>query len=427
MARMAGAAEDGEEESCIAVANCGHSHGGGRRAWQECPPEDSEDVAAGALAEHGSHRRSGVTGFSSVEATQVPGPGASAFSRSSGCYTDTTFSAARSSPPPRCCCCACVAVGLTVSFSLIAPAIKMWTQLLIARSTTCLQTANNTPAKPAEAGPQLKLLVDKRSRRVLYAEARKDVVDFLIGLLRDHLADANVSLEEFGDSLCPPIPCAGELLTLPKSNSAVVTDPPLLYVQVTRLRCGGFVFVTQICHNLVDTVGITQSVSSRKARSVRPGAPRRPPRPAYDHPEYEPASDEASDKLRPRDELVHRRFFFGPDDVTALHDQLPTRLGSRCLRFLLLASPGPDRRFPLPAAADTAPPPAPAALARRLPLPQPRSPTDAASPPAPAALAHHLPCRRRQPADSGSRNLPSPPRPHAAPPVAVALAEERRE
>jgi hypothetical protein len=45
-------------------------------------------------------------------------------------------------------------------------------------------------------------------------------------------ADADVSLEEFGDSLCPPIPCAGELLTLPDSNFAVVTDRPLLYVQV---------------------------------------------------------------------------------------------------------------------------------------------------------------------------------------------------
>ncbi len=45
-------------------------------------------------------------------------------------------------------------------------------------------------------------------------------------------ADADVSLEEFGDSLCPPIPCAGELLTMPESNSAVVTDRPLLYVQV---------------------------------------------------------------------------------------------------------------------------------------------------------------------------------------------------
>ncbi|KAM0851637.1 hypothetical protein ACQ4PT_052321 [Festuca glaucescens] len=47
-----------------------------------------------------------------------------------------------------------------------------------------------TPAKEVAkegtgaAVPQMKLLVDKRSRRVLYAEARKDAVDFLIGLLR---------------------------------------------------------------------------------------------------------------------------------------------------------------------------------------------------------------------------------------------------
>ncbi|KAM0861399.1 hypothetical protein ACQ4PT_045940 [Festuca glaucescens] len=47
-----------------------------------------------------------------------------------------------------------------------------------------------TPAKEvakegtAAAVPQMKLLVDNRSRRVLYAEARKDAVDFLIGLLR---------------------------------------------------------------------------------------------------------------------------------------------------------------------------------------------------------------------------------------------------
>ncbi|KAK3129551.1 hypothetical protein QOZ80_6BG0481430 [Eleusine coracana subsp. coracana] len=40
----------------------------------------------------------------------------------------------------------------------------------------------STPA--SSGGPQLKLLVDKRSRRVLYAEARKDAVDFLFGLLR---------------------------------------------------------------------------------------------------------------------------------------------------------------------------------------------------------------------------------------------------
>ncbi|CAN6218591.1 unnamed protein product [Urochloa humidicola] len=44
--------------------------------------------------------------------------------------------------------------------------------------------AKDAAPAPAAGGPQLKLLVDKRTRRVLYAEARKDAVDFLIGLLR---------------------------------------------------------------------------------------------------------------------------------------------------------------------------------------------------------------------------------------------------
>lgn len=48
-------------------------------------------------------------------------------------------------------------------------------------STAAAKDATQTPAA---GGPQLKLLVDKRSRRVLYAEAHKDAVDFLIGLLR---------------------------------------------------------------------------------------------------------------------------------------------------------------------------------------------------------------------------------------------------
>ncbi|XP_044367654.1 benzyl alcohol O-benzoyltransferase-like [Triticum aestivum] len=45
-------------------------------------------------------------------------------------------------------------------------------------------------------------------------------------------ADADVVLDEFGDRLCPPVPCAGELLCLPESNSAIVVNRALLYVQV---------------------------------------------------------------------------------------------------------------------------------------------------------------------------------------------------
>jgi hypothetical protein len=62
-------------------------------------------------------------------------------------------------------------------------------------------TTAATDAKPAPAagGPQLKLLVDRRSLRVLYAEARKDAVDFLIGLLRVPAGLAARALAKHGE------------------------------------------------------------------------------------------------------------------------------------------------------------------------------------------------------------------------------------
>ncbi|BAS73000.1 Os01g0597701, partial [Oryza sativa Japonica Group] len=113
----------------------------------------------------------------------------------------------------------------------------------------------------------------------------------------------------------------------------------------------------------------------------------------------------------------------------------------RCSRFLLLESPGPDRRFPPPTAANAALPPAPAAHRRLLPLARRLSrcncalPLTAAPPPAPAALARYLPRRRRQPLALGlgtchrhrgrARRLHGGEPRHAAPLVAAALAEER--
>ncbi|KAF7074072.1 hypothetical protein CFC21_078985 [Triticum aestivum] len=51
-------------------------------------------------------------------------------------------------------------------------------------ATAAKDAASAAEKKGTAAGLQMKLLVDRRSRRVLYAEARKDAVDFLIGLLR---------------------------------------------------------------------------------------------------------------------------------------------------------------------------------------------------------------------------------------------------
>ena len=73
-------------------------------------------------------------------------------------------------------------------------------------------TTAATDAKPAPAagGPQLKLLVDRRSRRVLYAEARKDAVDFLIGLLRVPAGLAARELAKHGEPAPGQRPHQGE-------------------------------------------------------------------------------------------------------------------------------------------------------------------------------------------------------------------------
>lgn len=141
-------------------------------------------------------------------------------------------------------------------------------------------------AAAAAAVPQMKLLVDKRSRRVLYAEARKDAADFLIGLLRvpaglaarviaKHAAGAgagDVHADEahaapgslgtlyagaktLGDEffvaaapdrdaiLCPAIPSAALALLLagePAAAAAAATPPPAPPAPPKRyFRCAG--------------------------------------------------------------------------------------------------------------------------------------------------------------------------------------------
>ncbi|WVZ59149.1 hypothetical protein U9M48_009341 [Paspalum notatum var. saurae] len=70
-------------------------------------------------------------------------------------------------------------------------------------------------------------------------------------------ADADVRLEEFGNPLLPPYPCVEELLCDAGDTRAVVAKP-LVFMQVTRLKCGGFVIGFHMCHNIADGFGMVQ-------------------------------------------------------------------------------------------------------------------------------------------------------------------------
>ncbi|RCV12280.1 LOW QUALITY PROTEIN: hypothetical protein SETIT_2G256400v2 [Setaria italica] len=187
-----------------------------------------------------------------------------------------------------------------------------------------------------ELQPTRKLVVECTGEGVVFVEA-----------------DADVRMDDLGDSLAPPVPCYDKLLCEPESPTAVVVDRPLIYFQVTRLRCGGFIFGFQICHCMADGTGIVQFLTALTefARGV-PGAPTVrpvwerelfmagwPPEITYDHQEYAPLPDRGKDMAIPGDDVfAHHAFFFGPSEIAAIRSQAPPALRSATSRFDLVGA-----------------------------------------------------------------------------------------
>ncbi|KAG8099713.1 hypothetical protein GUJ93_ZPchr0013g34929 [Zizania palustris] len=189
-----------------------------------------------------------------------------------------------------------------------------------------------------EMQPERKLVVECTGEGVVFVEA-----------------DADVSLSDFGDVLCLPIPCYQEFLCNPDGNSAVVVGRPLLFVQVTRLRCGGFVFGLQICHNIADAAGTVQLLRAIGEMSRGMPAPtvapvwarellmaRSPPVVTHQHHAHlaydETAADGNHDVLGSGEPLVQRAFFFGPKEMSAMRELAAVPAGARVSRFELLTA-----------------------------------------------------------------------------------------
>ncbi|KAE8781274.1 benzyl alcohol O-benzoyltransferase-like [Hordeum vulgare] len=186
-----------------------------------------------------------------------------------------------------------------------------------------------------ELQPTRKLVVECTGEGVVFVEA-----------------DADVRMDDFGDSLAPPVPCYDELLPEQECATAVVVDRPLLFVQVTRLRCGGFVFGFQICHCIADGQGIVQFLTALTefargvpdAPTVRPVWQRElltaswPPAITHDHAEYAPLPDPGKDVVSSSDAFSQHTFFFGPREIEALRSQAPPALRSAASRFDLIGA-----------------------------------------------------------------------------------------
>ncbi|KAL6641278.1 hypothetical protein ACP70R_019459 [Stipagrostis hirtigluma subsp. patula] len=160
-------------------------------------------------------------------------------------------------------------------------------------------------------------------------------------------ADADVRLEHFGDALQPPFPCLEELIFDVPGSSEVLGSPLLLF-QVTRLACGGFILGVRLHHTMADAQGLVQFLSAvaelargAAAPSVRPVwgrellEARDPPRPAFAHREYDEVPD-TKGTIVPLDDMAHRSFFFGRQEVAAVRAHLPPHLRSRASTFDVL-------------------------------------------------------------------------------------------
>ncbi|KAE8733694.1 Benzyl alcohol O-benzoyltransferase [Hibiscus syriacus] len=161
-------------------------------------------------------------------------------------------------------------------------------------------------------------------------------------------ADADVTLQHFGDELQPPFPCFDQLLfDVPGSEGMI--NCPLLLIQVTRLKCGGFIFATRLNHVMTDGPGLKQSMFAVTAMArgeatqlIQPVWERHlldapdPPRVTFKHHEYDEV-EVSTATTWPSDNLVQRSFFFGHAEISLLRRLLPPHL-RRCTKFELLTA-----------------------------------------------------------------------------------------
>ncbi|KGN63328.1 benzyl alcohol O-benzoyltransferase [Cucumis sativus] len=150
-------------------------------------------------------------------------------------------------------------------------------------------------------------------------------------------ANADVSLQQFQDSssLQPPFPCMDQLLyDVPDSDG--ILDSPLLLIQVTRLKCGGFIFAVRFNHTITDGIGMAQFLKAIAEMARGALAPsilpvwkrallnsRDPPRVTCLHHEYDEVND-INDTTITLDNMVQHSFFFGPTEISIIHRTLPT-------------------------------------------------------------------------------------------------------
>ncbi|CAH2062704.1 unnamed protein product, partial [Thlaspi arvense] len=175
-------------------------------------------------------------------------------------------------------------------------------------------------------GPNRKLSVNCTGEGVLFTEA-----------------DADVELRRLGVETGSPY--LAELLHDVPGSSGIL-GCPLLLIQVTRFRCGGFVVAVRLNHTMSDGAGILQFLNA-VAEFARGGGPeakmlptvppvwqrellsaRSPPRVTCFHQEYEQRGSVTMSGNCQQD-MIHGSFFFGPKEIRAIQ----SLLSEKCTTF----------------------------------------------------------------------------------------------
>ncbi|KAK6158580.1 hypothetical protein DH2020_005894 [Rehmannia glutinosa] len=161
-------------------------------------------------------------------------------------------------------------------------------------------------------------------------------------------ADAQVTLEQLGDTIQPPCPYSEFLL----AGDEGMLDCPLMFIQVTRLMCGGFVLAIRFNHVMSDALGSLQFVTALSEIAKGASTPsilpvwqrdlltaRDPPRVTQAHPEYEIYRDHKSiiPSTIDNKNLVRRSFSFGPEEIKAIRKNLSPETRS-CSNFDLISA-----------------------------------------------------------------------------------------
>uniref|UniRef100_A0A0E0M4Y9 Uncharacterized protein n=1 Tax=Oryza punctata TaxID=4537 RepID=A0A0E0M4Y9_ORYPU len=171
-------------------------------------------------------------------------------------------------------------------------------------------------------------------------------------------AEADLRLADLAEPLLLPFPRSGELLVHDDvgDSQVAVVDTPLIFMQVTEFKCGGFAVAMQWNHCVADGFGASQFMNA--IADLARGEPRplvlpvwerhllmarAPPSIAAAYPAFKPLIDGSTSNDVMLTTPVHggmvtRHFLFGRREIAALRRHLPARLGRRCTDFQLLAA-----------------------------------------------------------------------------------------